>query len=1235
MASQSLQPQNPLSPGTQSPAPKRQRLSASSLLSMFKPRQRPLSTPMSPLQSTSQPSPNKAMAEEPSDAAVSSSTLELVEEVGVDRKDASRVNDDDEDVMSNIDVASPTKPSTVKLNPITPTRTLPPRAARSKVDYSNSPRSNTPRIKSPKSNTPRPKSKRQQIADNRVLDSDMISVETTTQKTRTTAPRIVKADTVRNRVREEIATTTKSKRDAFLVHHKDYFLPLLPPNNYITKLLQAKHKHQDYVPFTPLNKQPTNVVATMKPYQLTGLSFLANMYENAMPAILGDEMGLGKTLQTLSLIQHLEDTHPSPVGVARPCLVVCPLSVLGSWCDEARKWTPKLKVLRFHGSVSERNDVKLMASGVTDRFGNATGRNKTKRGDHSVAANEDSGTVFDIMVTNYETFQSEASWLKHAFAWRYCILDEGHKIKNDKTNVSLALQGLQAEHRLLLTGTPLQNDLREMWALLHWLYPNVFIEKTAEMFKEAFDIGRGQVNSKFMDHARHLLELVMIRRMKSSPGVDLGLPSKSEVLLYIPLTPVQRFWYTRLLTKAGGTLLDDIFGNVKQKEHEARVKEIEEDAHLHQVKDAAGDEFTSQSRALIEQAVSNEATGDKDTSAYKKLMNIVMQLRKACITPYMIKGAAPEPYSIGDHIMHASGKFIVLSKLIDELVVKQKKKILIFSGFTTALDYCEDLLATKGSNQNDAPFRHVRFDGSTQRAVRNLQIRLFNDPSSEYKIMLISTRAGGLGLNLTAASDVIFLDEDWNPQVTLQAEARSHRIGQTKPVTIYKLLSSGTVEEQMMGRIRKKLYLSAKITESMQDIHSANQPLKRKRAADQDDATTDDGPELGFSQLKSLIRRGATTLTHPEIDVSEMVTWDIETIIEKCKDKPIDPHVNGESEEVTEKEWLAKMERVESAVLDGVRYQKNVDKTAAPTTTLSRADRRMDKNTTVMVDGFAINKESMNCKAWEAVPTLAGKDPRFAEPKREKAAPIIHQEICQSCFDGGEVYLCSGCPRAYHLGCLSKQYQAKAKSRMNFHCPQHDCHDCEKSTNNAGGLIYRCRWCHKGYCEDCLDPESELLGENLPEYELLDNPPKRNAFYIHCTECKASQEDPEFAKLIASMTEQYATEYADLLRAQYDNVVENTQAGAEALMSPNSSESLPPSRDESMTDGITLESSGQVTPLKVVRQGKRRMVVLDLTDDTEDIIDLTEEAANKEPETTAGALNNNNFQSRVKKRRTH
>ena len=132
---------------------------------------------------------------------------------------------------------------------------------------------------------------------------------------------------------------------------------------------------------------------------------------------------------------------------------------------------------------------------------------------------------------------------------------------------------------------------------------------------------------------------------------------------------------------------------------------------------------------------------------------------------------------------------------MDELVVKQKKKVIIFSGFTGMLDLCEDLFA-----QRSTKFKYIRLDGTTSRARRNLNIRVFNQQDSEYRVILISTRAGGLGINLATASEVIILDHDWNPQTTLQAEGRAHRIGQVNPVTVYKLCTQGTVEEQMLGR---------------------------------------------------------------------------------------------------------------------------------------------------------------------------------------------------------------------------------------------------------------------------------------------------------------------------------------------------------------------------------------------------------------------------------------------------
>lgn len=553
---------------------------------------------------------------------------------------------------------------------------------------------------------------------------------------------------------------------------------------------------QQPVPYRLLEKQPQNVRAVMKPYQLEGLSFLIDMYENGMSAILGDEMGLGKTLQTLSLFQYLEENHPSPPGEPRPYLVVCPLSVLSSWAAEARKWTPNLKVLRFHGAKSERDQLKLVAHGKLDRAGNDLRLNDSP---------------FDVMVTTYETFVSEQGWFKKALVWRYCVLDEGHKIKNEKSNVSHALQGLAAEFRLLLTGTPLQNNLHEMWALLHWLFPDIFTAKTADNFKDAFNLTAGKVSLGFIDHARRLLELVMLRRLKQNPGVNLGLPPKEEILLFVPLTPMQRFWYTRLLTRMGDPMLDELFKDSRSKEQQVLAEDTETGSKVTELEQAANPpEEWSESRRIMHKAVLNEQADSKKTTAWQKLMNLIMQLRKVCTHPYILQPACPDPYKLGEHVVKASGKFMVLDKLVQELVIRQGKKILIFSCFTGTLDLCEDLLTLKGGNTIQSTFRYHRLDGATGRAKRNLAIRMFNDQSSEFKVMLISTRAGGLGINLASASDVVFMDEDWNPQITLQAEARAHRIGQTNPVTVYKLCTQGTVEEQMIGRIRKKLYLSAK-----------------------------------------------------------------------------------------------------------------------------------------------------------------------------------------------------------------------------------------------------------------------------------------------------------------------------------------------------------------------------------------------------------------------------------------
>lgn len=596
----------------------------------------------------------------------------------------------------------------------------------------------------------------------------------------------------RQAVRDNIARVTVAKRNRFFVENKDYFLPLLPEQNYIRKLAdrfealspEAKAAEPAVVPYHQIDAQPKGVRAVMKPYQISGLSFMVYLYRNGLSGILGDEMGLGKTLQTLSLVQYLKENEPTSECQIRPFLIVCPLSVLSSWMAEAKKWTPDLKVLRFHGPGKERDRLKKVASGEIDMYGNLTTKQKQKLNSRRTAAgkpllsldpNEDAtGHEFgvDIVVTTYESYLAEQSWFKRAFVWRYAVLDEGHKIKNDMSLVAKGLQGLQAEYRLILTGTPLQNNLGELWALLHWLYPDVFTAQSGELFRRSFDLTKGLYSNTTLDASRHILELVMLRRMKNSPGVDLDLPPKTEVLLYVPLSPMQRFWYTRLITRADQGLLEDLFKDAKDKENtdltrqeqeESEIKLLEENVAALETmsKDIVigSDEWKEQRELLKSTLAREQEAGPLDvtqSSAWRKLMNLLMQLRKVCNHPYQINNAEPQPYELGNHIINASGKFIVLEKLLKELVITQKKKILIFSGFTKMLDLVEDLLLIRGGDGTH--YRYMRLDGNTARARRNLGIRMFNDMSTEYRVMLISTRAGGLGINLASARYAVHPD---------------------------------------------------------------------------------------------------------------------------------------------------------------------------------------------------------------------------------------------------------------------------------------------------------------------------------------------------------------------------------------------------------------------------------------------------------------------------------------------
>ncbi|KAF2193274.1 SNF2 family helicase/ATPase-like protein PasG [Zopfia rhizophila CBS 207.26] len=592
-------------------------------------------------------------------------------------------------------------------------------------------------------------------------------------------------------------------------------------------------------------RQPKLVTGgTMRSYQLEGLEWLLSLYENGINGILADEMGLGKTIQTIALLAHLWENKSYG-----PFLIAAPLSTTSNWVEEFKKWTPSIPVVLYHGDRTER--TKLRRTKLTN-----PGTNQ-----------------FPIVVTSYEICMNDRKYLT-GFGWQFIIIDEGHRIKNLDCRLIRELQSYQSTNRLLITGTPLQNNLTELWSLLHFLLPTVFDKLST--FQSWFDFSGlsdkasyeqllSEERQQYLVKSLHaVLKPFLLRRVKTD--VESLMPKKREYVLFAPLTPMQRELYQAILDGTSRSYLEEKAmerlsigstsgtgtplsvrsnnGSLKRKalysgtntpNKSAKTsrevtpmsvasrskrgrprKNYEEVSDRKYFAELEAQESEPEEIEELDSEVEEErlraATFEiaKRQLLQKKLGNPIMQLRLCCNSPYNFFNPFITAETSGSEIFASeaepdetlvttSGKMLLLDSLLPELLTRGHK-VLIFSQFTTTLDLLGSYLTLRS-------WPHARIDGSVAQVDRHEQIHSFNTPSSSKKatnVFILSTRAGGQGINLAAADTVILFDSDWNPQQDLQAMDRAHRIGQTRNVVVYRFATRNTVEQKLLESAEAK-----------------------------------------------------------------------------------------------------------------------------------------------------------------------------------------------------------------------------------------------------------------------------------------------------------------------------------------------------------------------------------------------------------------------------------------------
>lgn len=534
----------------------------------------------------------------------------------------------------------------------------------------------------------------------------------------------------------------------------------------------------------------------LREYQLEGINWLLYEYFVGTNCILADEMGLGKTIQSIAFLCEVHK-----FGIRGPFLVIAPLSTIGNWYREFQSWSD-LNVIVFHGAAASRNIIHRYELHFRDEAGNVI----------------PDVCKFEVLITTYEMILSENKFLS-TVRWRIAIVDEAHRLKNRKCKLLDNLSNILIEHRVLLTGTPLQNTLDELLSLLNFLDPSR--AEALENVIHQSSSGKLETNAQ-VQQIQSFLKPVILRRLKED--VEKNIAPKEETIIEVEMTSIQKKVY----------------------------------------------------RGILERNLSFLTKGTS-SSNLPNLMNVMMELRKCCNHPFLNNGVeekimaefcAANP-TMDRHkvyrkaLIESSGKLVLVDKLLPKLR-DSGHKMLIFSQMVRVLDLIEEYLVSHG-------FLFERIDGGVRGNLRQAAIDRFSKPDSDKCVFLLCTKAGGLGINLTAADTVIIFDSDWNPQNDIQAQARCHRIGQNKAVKVYRLICRKTYEREMFDRASLKLGLDKAV---LQDINATNSDEKGRIPGK---------TQLTKKEVEELLRRGAyAAVMDEDTEASaKFCSEDIEQILER------------------------------------------------------------------------------------------------------------------------------------------------------------------------------------------------------------------------------------------------------------------------------------------------------------------------------------------------------------------